>query len=323
MQRGRVVAPAVEQADEGALAIGALGQQAHVFGEHAEEAAREEGSRLFGAVARVFEAARQRRELHRHVARHLGTRARRVQRHRLEPQRAQALAHRLVGQVGQLQPVATRVGEGRVGGAAARELGVELDDMAHVDDDEEGRPALGGRQRAGITLGLRAGAHQRVVEALGGRGGLDLLRFEHEGAAAIAIDEAGAGAAVAMSEGDAALEDIGVVARVLARRLGLGHTEQAAEVTDKELIVGALGARDARPLLNEGGGGVGRGHGGIIEARQWGRERAENGADSRCSASKPRPFLEGRPTSMCRSARSWCCGHQRPISAGRHGPADL
>ena len=64
---------------------------------------------------------------------------------------------------------AARVGERRVGGAGARELGIELDRVADVDHEQERRAAFGGGQRAGIALGLAAGAQHRVVETLGVR----------------------------------------------------------------------------------------------------------------------------------------------------------
>lgn len=125
--------------------------------------------------------------------------------------------------------MAARIGKGRVGGAAARELGIQLDDVAHIHHQQEGWAPFGGGQCARITLGLRAGAQQRIVEALRVRAGLDALGFEHEGAALVAVDEAGAGAAVAVRERDAPLEDIAVVARVVVRRAGLGHVEQPAQ----------------------------------------------------------------------------------------------
>ena len=57
-------------------------------------------------------------------------------------------------------------------------------------------------------------------------------------AAPVAVDAAGGFAAVAVAEGDAALKDVGVVARVLACRVGRPDAEQAAEVGDEELVVG-------------------------------------------------------------------------------------
>ena len=41
------------------------------------------------------------------------------------------------------------------------------------------------------------------------------------------------------------------------------------------------------------------------------------------SASERGQSLAGRPTSLRRSARRWCCVHPRPIFAGRHGEGAL
>jgi hypothetical protein len=144
---------------------------------------------------------------HRHLAGDAGTDARRVQRHRVSPQQGQALAHRGVGQVLQADAVAAWVRKGGVGAARSGELGIQLDDMPDIDHHHEGRPALIGGQRAGVGLGLGAGAHQRVVKPLGGAAqvglalaGVELLAFQHEGAAAVAVHPARAGAAVAVGK---------------------------------------------------------------------------------------------------------------------------
>jgi hypothetical protein len=42
--------------------------------------------------------------------------------------------------------------------------------VADIDDDQEGRPAFVGGQRAGVAFGLAAGAQQGVVETLAGGG---------------------------------------------------------------------------------------------------------------------------------------------------------
>ena len=96
-----------------------------------------------------------------------------------------------VAQVGELDAVRARVGKRRVGCAGAGELGVQLDHVADIDDDQERRAAFGGGQRAGVVLGLAAGAQHRVVEALA-VGLPELLGFQHERRAAVAVDEAAA-----------------------------------------------------------------------------------------------------------------------------------
>ena len=131
-----------------------------------------------------------------------------------------------------------------------RELGVQLDDVADIDHHQEGRPALVGRQGAGVVLGLGAGAQQGVVETACAAD-LELLRFQHEGAAAVAVDAAFGAAAVAVAEDDAALEDVGVVAGVVLRRFGRLDAEQTAQFAHETLGIGQLGARCGTPAGDE------------------------------------------------------------------------
>jgi hypothetical protein len=98
--------------------------------------------------------------------------------------------------------------------------------------------------------------------------GLDLLRLQHEGAAPVAVDEAVGFAAVAVAEAHAALEDVGVVARVVARRVGPRQAEQLGELADEELVVGALRAAGGLPAGNEAlDAFVCHGHGGVYRNR--------------------------------------------------------
>ncbi len=156
-----------------------------------------------------------------------------------------------------MQAVAARVGEGRVGGAAARELGIDLDHVAHVHHQHEGRAAFGGGQGAGVAFGLAAGAQHAVVEAAGVAGGLELLGLQHEVAAPVAVDAAAAGAAVAVLEGDGALE------HVVLRGAGVRplDAEQRAQLDDEALRRGQLAGGHALPAGDEGAGVVVRFHG--------------------------------------------------------------
>jgi hypothetical protein len=124
----------------------------------------------------------------------------------------QALADAGLGEVGEFDAMRARVGEGGVGGAGACEVGVQFDDVADIDDDQERRPALVGGQRASVAFGLAARALQSVVETLAGSAEADLLGFENEMAALVAVDAPARRAAVAVAKADAALEDVGVVA---------------------------------------------------------------------------------------------------------------
>ena len=155
-----------------------------------------------------------------------------------------------------------RIGEWRVGAAAAGEFGIQLDDVADIDDDQEGRPALLRRQGPRIVLGLGAGAQQGVVEDLANRfGQIGLLGFEDVAGAPIAVDEAVGTRSIAVGEYDAPLEDVGVVARVGLRRMRLGEFQKFAQLGDEELIVGAFATAGRLLAGDEGVDGVRGCHG--------------------------------------------------------------
>src|SRR3546814_4359712 len=79
------------------------------------------------------------------------------------PDLQQALADSGLAQVLQVEAERLAVGELGVVLALQREVGKELDDVADVDDGQEGRPALLRRQAPGVVLGLLARvAHQGV-----------------------------------------------------------------------------------------------------------------------------------------------------------------
>jgi hypothetical protein len=98
-----------------------------------------------------------------------------------------------------------------------------------------------------------------------------LLGFEDEGATAIAVDAPGRRAAVAVRERDAALEDVGVLRRLVAGRLGLVDTEERAQVADEDLVVRELASGWGFPASDEGVYIEGHRGGQIMNARgeQW------------------------------------------------------
>ena len=239
-----------QQAGEGAFVVD-FGEQADVFGEHGEQAAREEGGDALGLVF-AFERLGDAGEADGDFARGAGGAAGRVEAVRVLPDGLEAGADFRLAEVVEPDAVAARIGEGRVAAAGAGEFGVELDDVADIEDDEEGRPAFIGGQVAGVVFGLATGAQQGVVEPAGFGAGADFLGFADEAAASVAVDEAVAGAAVAVMKDDAALEDVGVVAGVFVGGLGWGDFQQGAEVGDEELVIGALGAAGRPPAGEEG-----------------------------------------------------------------------
>ncbi len=268
LQGDGVVAVALEQGDEAALvalpAFARAGQQADVFGKHREQAAGEVGGDKLRGVAAGFERAGEFGQLRGDFAGDAGAGAGGVEAERVEPDAAQGVAHLGAGEVGERDAVAARIGKRGVGGAAAGEFGVKLDHLADIDHEQKGRTAargeFGGFERAGVALGLGAGAQQGVVESAGVGAGTQLFGFEHEGAAPVAVDAAGAAAAVAVAKGDGPLEHVVEPGRGVRHR----HAEQLAQLAHEALRGGEFGGGNAAPAGDEvgGAGGVGLWDGG-------------------------------------------------------------
>ncbi len=248
--RGRGEEETLEQAGEGAVVVD-LGQQADIFGEHREQAAREEGGDALGGVL-AFERLGDAGKANGDLARGAGRAAGRVEAVRVGPHGFEAGADFWLGEIVELDTVAARIGEGRVAAAGAGEFGIELDDVADIEHHQKGWTAFVGGQMAGVILGLATGAQQGVVELARFGAGADFLGLADEGAALVAVDEAVAGAAVAVVKDDAALENVGIVAGVFVGGLGFVDFQQLAEIGDEKLIVGALGAVGVAPAGQEG-----------------------------------------------------------------------
>ncbi len=253
-QGGGLFAVGVQQVDEAALAVApggcvGLGQQAHVFGKHAEQTAGQKGAHGGGRVAGGFQAFGQVGQLGGDLAGDARADARGVEAERVGPQRVQSRADGGVGQLLQADAVAARVGKGGVGGAAAAEFGVELDDVAHVHHHHKGRAAFGRGQGAGVVFGLLAGFEQGFVKGLRhGFADFELFAFPDKVAAFVAVHPSGAGAAVAVRKGDGALEHV----VLLGRGVRAGHAEQVAQVADEALCGGEFRRCHTPPFGDEG-----------------------------------------------------------------------
>ncbi len=280
------LAQAFEQAAEAVL-----GQQAHVFGKHAEEAAGEELGDELGRVFLLFERTREDGEVAGDFAGDFGADFRRVERERVEPDAAETLADGGVAEIIEAEAEAARIGISLVGAASLGEVGIDLDAVADIDDEEEGRGRFVGGEVAGVALGLAFGAPHGVVPCravadgagfllsldlgAGGDGGEreigllgfrrdELLRLQHEAAAAVEIEaaiggEAGAG-------GDLHRELEGIAAGVAI--LGARDAEEIGQLGEEELGIGALAGRGHGPTGEEGF------EGGMQFSRSHGAERA-------------------------------------------------
>ena len=249
----------------------AVGDQARVLGEHGEEAPAEEAGDGLGVhrrpvhVDRPVERRRQHGEPVGECDRDAGLAPGGVERERVREHGRQRRTRLGVAEVAERDPVAGGVGERGVEPARAREVGVEVDHVAHVGDDQERRRGLGGLQVAGVALGLvpgrdhrglpgaraaRAVAGAECAPAGGPLGVGALLGLPHERPALVEVDEPLGLAAVA--EGERALEHVAVGAGVARRGVGAGHAEHVGELAQEQLGVGALGAAGAGPLVDKG-----------------------------------------------------------------------
>jgi len=260
-----------------------LGQEADILGEHAEEAAREEGGDELGWVFLLFEGFGEFGEVAGDLAGDGGGFFGRIERVRVEPDGAEALAHLGLAEVVQAEAVRARVGEVEVGFSLLGEVGEELEGVADIDDEQERRGLFGDGQGVGVALGLAAGLDHLAIPGFGAAGdagaaggvGLEgklglldggggvLFGLEDEAAAAVEVDAAGGGAAVGVVERHGALEDVGVGLGVGAGGIGARHLQHVAQLGEEELVVGAFGSLRAGPTLDKGveGRGNGLGHG--------------------------------------------------------------
>jgi hypothetical protein len=87
---------------------------------------------------------------------------------RIGPDQPQALPHLRPAQIVEVDAEGPAVGELDVVAALAGEVGIGLDHVADIADQDERRPPVIGRQGTGIVLGLAAGVQHQHVPGAGG-----------------------------------------------------------------------------------------------------------------------------------------------------------
>jgi hypothetical protein len=225
-----------------------------------------------GLIAAFLEHLADMREPLRDVAGDDGGVSGRIETVRIEPDRAEAIADLGVAQIAEIDAEPGAIGKLAVIFSLAGKVGEDLDRMADIDDQDEGRPAMVGGKRARILFGLLAGvAHQYVpaplraaaaarlwrdearqdgllgkCDLLGAAEFAALLCFEHEAAALVEIDPPMAGFPGLVVERHGTLED--VIIPMSGRRGGfrLGKVEQAAQLGQEEGKIRPLGAAFVR-----------------------------------------------------------------------------
>lgn len=190
------------------------------------------------------------------------------------PDGVKAGAYVRIAQVIQRDAVAVTVGELGVALPLAREVGVDLDHVADIDDQQEGRPAIRAGDSASIAIGLIAGAQHGVIPApraalamalafdgvLGEEGKLVRLRLpafadallglHHEMAGAVEVDIA-ARLAAGVQEGDRAFKAVVVVLHIRSGGFGGVNAQKLGQFDGELLKIGALTAARGRPPGNE------------------------------------------------------------------------
>ena len=258
---------------------GVLREEADVFREHTKEAPREEFSDVF-CVVFFLKGFGEFGEVAGNLAGNGSRFFGRVESERGGPDEAEAFADIGVGEVREFDTVRAGVGRLEIVFPFLSEVGVKLDDVSDIDDEEEGRGVFVVGEGAGVALGLTESLKHRAVPSgraagdLGrfGRsvveierevvglsfGGGVLFRFEDETAALVEIDASDGGlVGPAMMEGDGALENVGVVGRFVCGGIGARDVEHVAELGEEQSVISALGGADAAPAFNESSGELG------------------------------------------------------------------
>ena len=251
-------------------------KQADVGGEHREETAHQEHGDVVRRVARSLQRLGDGGEPLRDGAGHARRVTRGVEGGRVLPDRPQAGPDLGLAELVEVDAEAAPVGELVIDLPVAPEVRVDLETVADIADDEEGRRLVVHGQQRHVGFRLLAGVdHQDVPGPVGTAAPLArrrhdrqgelpddlvagalqsrLLGFQDEATPLVEVDPGMADEAVAVALAQRALEDV-----VVARGPGLGgirsrQAEHVAEFDQEEPVVGAfLAALPALPAPDEG-----------------------------------------------------------------------
>nr|WP_294534772.1 hypothetical protein [uncultured Rhodoblastus sp.] len=242
---------------------GLFGQEADVLGEHGEKAAHKEHRDLFGRKSLRLQRLGNSRQTSGNVARDARRFLRRIEREGIGPDRRETFPHLRSAQVLKKNAKRLAVGELVEGFAVAPEVGIDLEAMADIADDDEGRRLMAGGQQADVIFGLAASIdHQHVPretrpapparwrfgdEQIGLAVDLlvaallltGLLGLQDETVALIKIDPARRDSAVAAGLLYDALENI-IVGFGIAGRVRRRQSEHVAQLAQEHRVIGAF-----------------------------------------------------------------------------------
>lgn len=138
---------------------------ATILGKHGEQAAHQEAGHDLGFMALAFKGSAKCCQSVSRFAGHLGADLGRVERVRVSPDQAQAVASLFIPQVVHGDAAAVAIWVLRVALALAGEIGVNLDHMTHVHNQQKRGPAIIARNSTGVAIGLISGAQHGVIPA--------------------------------------------------------------------------------------------------------------------------------------------------------------
>ena len=190
------------------------------------------------------------------------------------PDQTEPLTDLGIAQAVERDPEALGVRELAVALPGPAEVGIELEAVADVDDDQERRPAVVDRERLGVALGLTPSALHGDAPGPGASDGgafsrlrlyaseerqlffellvRTLFCLHDEGVAPVEVNASGAGRVVRVGEPDRVLKPVAIargIARCRARPIDVQHV---AQLDGERLEVGAFGGAGLRPPRDEG-----------------------------------------------------------------------
>ena len=245
-----------------------------IFGKTGEDATHQKGGYGLRFVVHL-QGLGQLGQLLGDVAGDAGGHPRRVQVERLQPHLPQPLADETVRQVFQKDAVCARVRERHIGLAGLREIRIELNRVADIHYHQKRGPALLDRPVLGVRFGLKARPDHGVVPATRAAHGCAatqsrrgpqetgllrqvlaaLLGLQDEALAAVQVDTAHAGGAVAMAARHCTLKHVLVPRVVCYGGVRPRDLQEIAKFRKKQLLIGPLRSFGLRPAAQEIGVG--------------------------------------------------------------------
>jgi hypothetical protein len=188
-----------------------------------------------------------------------------IERVRIGEDKAQALANLRAVEIAEENAVVSGIGKPLVSSAGAGELGVEIEGVANIADDEKRRAAVACREMRDVVAALVIGALEGFVESgtspaavagfcRTGRVGFTnaLLGFQNKVRGFVEIDVVRHGGSVGGHASDGAIEDEEIFLGIGRSGVRARHLEEVAEFGKEHLVIRPLGSARVSPAGYKG-----------------------------------------------------------------------